>query len=161
MSPGKRTPRKSVRPATVRAVPLPDDTYEIAYYQRHVADDPGGAVPGQEFLNSCPPSVRAKFRAVLVAVAEAPPHRFAGGGYWEAMHGLLSGYHEVRVDGPGRMHYRLFCRLDTDAQGQPKPLLTILCGATKPFRTEFSDAVYRQVLAYGREYLARNPRSII
>lgn len=88
MSSGKRTPRKSPPPATIRAVRLPDDTYEIA-------------------------------------------------------------------------HYRLFCRLDTDAQGQPKPLLTILCGAAKSFRTEFDDAVYRQVLAYGREYLARNPRSII
>lgn len=77
------------------------------------------------------------------------------------MHGQLAGYHEVRVDGPGRTHYRLFCRLDTDAQDQSKPLLTILCGAAKPFRTEFNNAVYRQALAYGREYLARNPRSII
>ena len=52
----------------------------------------------------------------------------------------MTGYHEVRVDGPRRQHYRLFCRLDTTAKGKA-PLLTVLAGATKPFRTEFPDAV--------------------
>jgi hypothetical protein len=33
--------------------------------------------------------------AVLTAVAAAPPHRFSGGGYWEAMHGEMTGYCEV------------------------------------------------------------------
>ena len=45
-------------------------------------------------------------------VAAAPPKRFAGGGYWEAMKGDMTGWFEVGVDGPRRHHYRLFCRLD-------------------------------------------------
>lgn len=47
--------------------------------------------------------------AVLHAVAEAPPPAYSGGGYWEAMHDDMSGYFEVRMDGPSRTHYRLFC----------------------------------------------------
>jgi hypothetical protein len=50
--------------------------------------------------------------AVLKAVSEAPPPRFSGGGYWEAMHDEMAGYYEVRVDGPKRRHYRLFCVLE-------------------------------------------------
>jgi hypothetical protein len=46
--------------------------------------------------------------AVLKAVAEAPPNAFAGGGYWEAMHGTMAGYYEVRVNGRDRRHCRLF-----------------------------------------------------
>ena len=37
---------------------------------------------------------------------------------------------------------------------------SVLCGASKPFRTEFPDAVYERALAMGGEYLARNPRSL-
>lgn len=75
------------------------------------------------------------------------------------MHGIMSGYHEVRVDGPRRHHYRLFCRLDTQANGQG-PLLVVLTGADKAFRTTFADSVYTAVGAVGREYLRRNPRSL-
>ena len=71
----------------------------------------------------------------------------------------MTGYHEVRVDGPGRRHYRLFCKLDNGAKGRG-PLLTVLCGATKAFRTELSDADYDRALALGKEYLSRNPRSL-
>jgi hypothetical protein len=99
-------------------------------------------------------------RAVLAQVAAAPPKRFAGGGYWEAMKGDMTGWFEVRVDGPRRHHYRLFCRLDYDAKDRPKPLLVVICGLDKPFRTELSDADYRQVRALGEEYLRRNPRSL-
>ena len=60
-------------------------------------------------------------RAVLAQVASAPPKRFAGGGYWEAMKGDMTGWFEVRVDGPRRHHYRLFCRLDYDAETGPNP----------------------------------------
>jgi hypothetical protein len=99
-------------------------------------------------------------RAVLTQVAAAPPKRFAGGGYWEAMKGDMTGWFEVRVDGPRRHHYRLFCRLDYDANDQPKPLLVVICGLDKPFRTELSDADYRHVRALGEEYLRRNPPSL-
>jgi hypothetical protein len=99
-------------------------------------------------------------RAVLAQVATAPPKRFAGGGYWEAMKGNMTGWFEIRVDGPRRHHYRLFCRLDYDAEGQPKPLLVVICGLDKPFRTELSDADYRHVRDLGEEYFRRNPRSL-
>ncbi len=81
-------------------------------------------------------------RAALVAVASAPPKRFAGGGYWQAMKGAMTGWFELRVDGPGRHHYRLFCLLDYDAEGLEKPLLVVIDGRDKPFRTTLSDADY-------------------
>jgi hypothetical protein len=31
---------------------------------------------------------------------------------WEAMHGSMGGYYEIRVSGPGKVQYRLFCILD-------------------------------------------------
>ena len=43
---------------------------------------------------------------------------------------------------------------------QAKPLLVVICGLDKPFRTELSDADYRHVRALGGEYLRRNPRSL-
>ena len=65
-------------------------------------------------------------RAALIAVATAPPKRFAGGGYWEAMKGEMTGWFELRVDGPARHHCRLFCLLDYDAEGVDKPLLVVI-----------------------------------
>jgi len=99
-------------------------------------------------------------RAVLVAVAAAPPKRYSGGGYWEAMKGDMTGWFEVRVDGPKRHHYRLFCRLDYEAEDATKPLLVVITGLDKPFRTELSDSDYAGVRQLGDEYLSRNPRSI-
>ncbi|SNY38804.1 hypothetical protein SAMN05421748_105269 [Paractinoplanes atraurantiacus] len=105
--------------------------------------------------------MRAKFAAVLIAVATAPPKRFAGGGYWEAMHGDMTGWFEVRVDGPRRHHYRLYCLLDYDAADRPKPVLVVITGLDKPFRTTLSEADYKDVRALGDEYRARNPRSLL
>jgi hypothetical protein len=76
------------------------------------------------------------------------------------MHGQMGGFYEIRVDGPKRTHYRLFCLLDNDAQGHG-PLLVILCGESKRFRSTLSDAAYGRVQALGSEYNARNPRSIL
>jgi hypothetical protein len=144
----------------VRTGPSPDDSHDIVYFRRHKTDDAAQACPGREFLDACPTGVRAKFRAVLVAVATAPPKRFAGGGYWEAMKAAMTGWYEVRLDGPGRHHYRLFCLLDYDAKGRDKPLLVVVTGLDKPFRTTFSNADYAAVKALGEEYRRRNPRSI-
>ena len=158
-----KTPRRARQTrqplVPLKTAPQPTDAYDIAYFRRHRDDDLDEPVPGREFISSCPTSVQAKLVAVLIAVAAAPPHRFSGGGFWEAMHDQMTGYHEVRVDGPRRGHYRLFCKLDTMAIGRG-PLLTVLCGASKPFQTELSEAVYDRVLALGREYLSRNPRSL-
>lgn len=99
--------------------------------------------------------------AVLKAVAEAPPKRFAGGGHWEAMHGSMTGWHEVRVDGSKpRRHYRLFCRLDTEALDTHRPILAVITGMSKAVRTTFSEADYGKVRKLGDEYFSRNPRSV-
>ena len=100
-------------------------------------------------------------RAVLTAVAAAPPKSFSGGGYWEAMHDVMAGWFEIRVDGPKRNHYRLFCRLDYEAQGLDKPLLVVIDGRSKPFRTTLSDDDYAAIRELGDEYFARNPRTIV
>ena len=136
------------------------------YFRRHVKDDPLQTIPGREFLASCPATVRARFAAILVAVASAPPHRFAGGGYWEAMHGDMTGWFEVRVDGPkpgagrGRHHYRLYCLLDYDGLYVAKPLLVIVTGLSKPMRSTLSSRDYARVRDLGAEYRSRNPRSL-
>jgi len=112
-------------------------------------------------LDSYPPSVRVKMRAALAAVAAAPPKRFAGGGYWEAMKGAMAGWFELRADGPKRHHYRLFCLLDYDAKGYAKPLLVVVDGRDKPFRSKLSENDYAEIRALGVEYFARNPRSLV
>lgn len=145
---------------SVRTVPSPDDEHDVVYFKRHAKDDPLQSEPGRDALHSWPASVRAKAYAVLIAVATAPPKRFAGGGYWEAMKGDMRGWFEVRIDGPRRHHYRLFCLLDYEAKGKEKPLLVVVDGRDKPFRTTLSDADYASVRAMREEYLTRNPRSI-
>jgi hypothetical protein len=153
--------RKQEHRAKIRMGPSSDDVHAVVYFKRHPDDDPNESVPGREFLSKvCPPAVRATMRAALAAVASAPPKRFAGGGYWEAMSGEMTGWYEVRKDGPKRHHYRLFCLLDYEAQGQDKPLLVVVDGRDKPFRTELSRTDYAAVKALGEEYLRRNPRSL-
>lgn len=160
--PRDRRKRKKAQPnhPAVRTGPSTDDPHEIVFFRRHVRDDPKCAEPGRDALNSYPIKVRATMRAVLVAVASAPPKRFAGGGYWEAMKGEMAGWFEVRVDGPGRHHYRLFCLLDYEAKGSDKPFVVVVDGRDKPFRTTLAAADYAAVRELGEEYLKRNPRSI-
>jgi len=52
-----------------------------------------GSVPADDFLDACPAKIEARFYAVLEAVRDAPPPQFSGGGYWEAMHGDMGGFH--------------------------------------------------------------------
>ena len=93
------------------------------YFRRHRGDNPAEAVPGREFLDSCPAGVRV-------------------------MRGDMRGWFEVRADGPnpsggkGRRHYRLFCLLDYDAQDAARPLLVVVTGPDKPFRTTISAQDY-------------------
>ena len=65
---------------------------------------------------------------------------------WEAMHGTMNGYYEVRVSGPGRVQYRLFCILDnsdTEAEltrrGFSTPQIAVINGMEKPVAELFSD----------------------
>ncbi|HEX3827241.1 MAG TPA: hypothetical protein VHV82_08220 [Sporichthyaceae bacterium] len=65
----------------------------------------------------------------------------------------------MRVNGPRRYHYWLFCLLDTEAEGLG-PLLVVLTGADKPFGTTLSDAAYAEVRRLGAECRRRQPRSL-
>jgi hypothetical protein len=160
-SSARRRPPQPAAPA-VRTGPSSDDPHDVVFFRRHGDDDRHQRTPGREFLNACPIKVRATMRAVLAEVAAAPPKRFAGGGYWEALRGEMSGWFEVRVDGPSRHHYRLFCRLDYQAQGVDKPLLVVVIdGRDKPFRTVLADRDHRAIRALGEEHLARNPRCVV
>jgi hypothetical protein len=58
-----------------------------------------GHTPAIDFLDGCPIKLQARFDAVLDDVAAAPPPRYSGGGRWEAMHGGMGGFHEVRLRG--------------------------------------------------------------
>jgi Txe/YoeB family toxin of Txe-Axe toxin-antitoxin module len=134
----------------------------VVYYK---AED--GTVPADAFLDACPAKVEATILAVLEMVRAAPPPAFSGGGKWEAMHGTMSGYYEIRVTGPGRTHYRLFCILDngTDDElqirGFDRPQIAVINGMVKPNAALFTDGEYRKyVRALGDEYLATTPRRI-
>ena len=123
-----------------------------------------GKVPAEEFLNNCPAKVDARFSAVLEAVRAAPPPQFSGGGYWEAMHGNMGGYYEIRLTGPGRRQYRLFCILDNGSpsellrRGFDQPQIAVLTGMVKRVASKFSERDYAKVRKLGGEYLEQLPR---
>jgi hypothetical protein len=140
--------------------PIP---WRIHFFKRHAADDPSELVPARDFLQNCPTKVEATIVAVVKAVAEAPPPAFSGGGKWEARHDDMAGFYEVRVDGPQRRHYRLFCQLERDGAGVGLggPSVVLIAGKTKAFMTVLSKADYAEVRALGAEYRRRNPRSVL
>jgi hypothetical protein len=135
--------------------------WAIVYYE---ASD--GSAPALEFLDGCPGKVDAEFAAVLDAVAAAPPPQFSGGGKWEAMHGNMGGWHEIRLTGPSREQFRLFCLLENAAdeelarRGLTKPAIAVITGMRKPWRTKFSEADYKGVRRLGDEHKASHPRRI-
>jgi hypothetical protein len=104
--------------------------------------------------------------AVLDAVAAAPPPAFSGGGKWEAMHGDMGGYYEIRVTGPGREQFRLFCVLENadtptlSARGLREPAIAVITGLRKKTGTLFSARDYAKVRQLGGEYTAQTPRRI-
>lgn len=135
--------------------------WAIVYYQ-----GPEGVVPALEFLDACPGKIDAEFAAVLDAVAAAPPPQFSGGGKWEAMHGSMTGWHEIRLTGPGREQFRLFCLLenaDDDEllkRGLVKPTIAVIAGMRKPWRTTFSERDYDRIRQLGDEHKSIHPRRI-
>jgi hypothetical protein len=134
----------------------------IAYYR---ALD--GCIPSETFLDGCPTKVEAKLLAVLEVVRAAPPPAFSGGGKWEAMHGSMGGYYEVRCTGPGREHFRLFCRLENGTEselaqlGFDRPHIVVINGMRKRNAQLFSDAEYRKhVRDLGDSYAGDIPRNV-
>ncbi|HWG63396.1 MAG TPA: hypothetical protein VG253_17000, partial [Streptosporangiaceae bacterium] len=138
----------------VRQVP-----WNIVYYET-----PDGTAPALEFLNDCSRKIDAQFTAVLDAVAAAPPPRFSGGGKWEAMHGVMGGWFEIRLTGPGREQFRLFCLLENGNQdelarrGLRRCAIAVITGMRKPWRTVFSDRDYKYVRDLGDEHMHNYPR---
>lgn len=135
--------------------------WDIVYY----APD-GKSAPAIAFLDACPTRVQATMLAVLAAVAASPPPQFSGGGKWEAMHGEMGGYYEIRVTGPRREQFRLFCILENadtatlTQRGLRGPAIAVITGMRKPWKTVFSAADYRRVRDLGDAYLATLPRHI-
>jgi len=135
--------------------------WDVVYYK-----SPDESVPAIDFLEGCPTKVAANLFAVLDAVAEAPPPQYSGGGKWEAMHGAMGGYFEVRASGPGREQFRLFCVLENAdptelrRRGLPSPAIVVLTGLRKPWRTKFSERDYRAVRILGNDHQSNVPRRI-
>jgi hypothetical protein len=160
--PSRKKARKTVAKKAATSTATGSEPWVIEFFKRHRDDDPDEAVPGRVFLEACPDKVRQTMLAVLKAVAEAPPPSFSGGGYWEAMHGSMNGYYEIRVNGPNREHFRLFCVLERAGAdvGLQGPSIAIITGMSKPFHTTFSERDYKAVRNLGDEYKSRKPRSV-
>jgi len=141
-------------------MPGQPESWQIVFFKRHPDDDSTESRPGRAFLASCPIEVARTIGNILVAVRDSPPPSFAGGGMWEAMHSEMRGYYEVRVTGPGRRQYRLFCILEHQRPGLANKSIVVIDGMWKPHRTVFSDADYADVRRLGDEYRARTPRSV-
>jgi hypothetical protein len=123
-------------------------------------------VPWLEFLDGCPGKIDAEFTAVLDAVAAAPRPQFSGGGKWEAMHGTMAGWYEIRLTGPAREQFRLFCVLENASaeelrrRGLAGPAIAVITGMRKPWRTKFSERDYSRVRRLGDDHRRKFPRSI-
>jgi len=154
--PPRRAARGASSPAHGEQLP-----WAVIYYQA-----PDGTMPALAFLDDCPGKIDAEFIAVLDAVAAAPPPRFSGGGKWEAMHGDMGSWYEIRLTGPGREQFRLFCLLENGTAGElarrglPRPAIAVMTGMRKPWRTTFSDRDYQRVRELGDEHRKNHPRRI-
>lgn len=140
-------------------LPVPrsaDDPWDIAFSLAGTEGEPLGI----GFLREAPRKVRATVQAVLEAVAEGPPHRFSGALHWQAMHGDMGGIYEVRVKGPDKRLYRLFCLLERAAAGLDAPTLVVLTGMSKPNGTAFSDSEYGRVRRLRDEHAGQEPRRV-
>ena len=120
----------------------------------------GVGASGEAYLLGLPENVRARFLAALAAIAEGPPFRFRGGGLWEAMHGAMTGWFEVRINSANQHHYRLFCVIDTLADNFDENLLVVIVGRTKKYQTTFPETEYEEIKLLGLEYFSSNPRLI-
>ena len=102
--------------------------------------------------------MQAELLAVLDAVAEAPPPAFSGGGKWEAMHGEMSGFFEIRAQGGG-MNHRLFCLLERNAADLGGSSIVVVSGLSKPKRSAADPKDYRRALLMRSEFEHR--RSVL
>jgi hypothetical protein len=138
-----------------------EEAWDVVYYRQ--AD---GQTPAIDFLDGCPVKLQARFDAVLDDVAAAPPPRYSGGGRWESMHGDMGDFYEVRLGGPNREQFRLFCILDNGSpqqlgeRGLTRPAIAVIAGIRKAFMTVFDARDYAAVRRLGDDYRAQLPRRI-
>jgi hypothetical protein len=130
------------------------DPWRIHFFRRHAEEDRSRSTPAMEFLDAVPVMARAEIVAVLEAVAEAPPPAFSGG-KWEAMHGDMAGFYEVRVRGTDRRNHRLFCVLERNAPDLGGPSIVCIAGLSKPIRQAAHPRDYRRAIALRDEYRRR------
>ena len=137
------------------AASSPREPWLVHFFQRHPSDDPDESVPSLDFFEGLSAKIAdkiaAEVHAVLDAVAEAPPPSFAGGGKWEAMHGDMAGFYEVRVQGTGQNH-RLFCLLARDAADLGGSSIVCLDGLSKPRREAAKPRDYARIRSYRGEF---------
>ncbi len=131
--------------------------FEVGFFKPD--PNPPGHLPVLDLIERWPVGVQARLFATLDAVASAPPYRFAGGGYFEAMHGEMQGWFEVRARS-GTIHYRLFCLLDRKQVNFEVGLLAVITGASKANGRVFTDLEYRKVRDLGTVYDSKNPRQL-
>ncbi len=137
------------------------EPWDVIYYQ-----DADGRCQVDEFPDSCPTKAAAQLIAVLDDVAEAPPPRYSGGGRWEAMHGAMAGFYEVRAQGPSREQFRLLCVLENgsaeelERRGLSRPAIAVIAGLRKPWMTAFGDRDYAAVRRLGDDHRNQFPRRI-
>ena len=142
--------RRSPSPPAPMAEP-----WRIHFFRRHRDDDPARSVPTIEFLDALAVAARAEVIAVLEAVAAAPPPAFSGGGKWEAMHGDMAGFYEIRVRGSDRRNHRLFCVLERDAADLGGPSIVCIGGLSKPLQEPAKARDYRRAIALRAEFQRR------
>jgi hypothetical protein len=138
-----------------------------AYYK--AAD---GTAPARDTLRApdFPENVRLSLEARAAAIRDTPPPSFPPGSLmWSVMtrdrergNVDMSGIFEIR-DRQGKVLYRLFCVLDSDAEshGLEAPALVMLSVGIKPVRTAMPQAVYREVRAQADRYFATSPRPVV
>jgi hypothetical protein len=82
------------------------------------------------------------------------------------MHGKMSGWYEIRLTGPGREQFRLFCLLENGTEGEltkrglQRPAIAVITGMRKPWRAIFSERSYQRVRELGDEHRRNYPRKI-
>ena len=80
--------------------------------------------------------------------------------------GDMRGFYEIRLTGPGRRQYRLFCLLDNAdsdglrRRGFDRPQIAVITGMVKDSGRECSDRDYVKVRRLGEQYEKQLPRSI-
>ena len=135
--------------------------WAVVYHQTR-----DSSAPALNFLDDCPGKLDAEFAAVLDAVAAAPPPQFSGGGKWEAMHGSLGGWHEIRLTGPSGEQFRLPCLLDNAdddelrKRGPTKPAIAGNHGHAQAVADQVLGGRLRRVRRLGDEHRANHPRRI-